>query len=187
MKCTEFVELYSDYHDGIASAGTVARMDQHVEECPRCRKYAHVMNEGVSVLRSVDGLDVPGDFEARLRHRLYHVDEEDTLLSHAHSGATALAVLSIALVLTAVAWSPMLRPAVPQVEVSPLVVSAPPVRQQLRAMTAYPFADGGQAVVQTAGPNDLFGDAHRLLFQYSQLSQRYSRPVVRQVGFGSTR
>ena len=187
MKCTEFVEAFSDYHDGVASIDLTTRMDEHVEACARCRQYRRVMQEGVTVLRAAGPVAVPEDFEARLRHRLYHVDEEETLLSHANSGATAIAVLSIAVVLTAVAWSPLLRPGLPQVEMAPLVVSAPPARQEFRARMAYPFSDGARPAIQTAGSAGLFDDAHRLLFQYSQLSQRYSRPGVRQVGFGSAR
>lgn len=183
MTCREFFQAFSDYHDGVAADEVAAQVESHLESCPRCRKYRRVVAEGVSVLRAGDEVDVPGDFEARLRHRLLHVDEEDTLLSHAHSGATALAVLSIALVLTAVAWSPLLRPDVPQVDMAPLVVSAPRASVQYRALTAFPFAPGSRTSVRPAASAGLFEDAPLLLFEYSRLSQRYRQPVaVRQAG-----
>lgn len=191
MTCSEFFQVFSDYHDGVASDEVTARVEGHLESCGPCRQYQRVMAEGLHVLRASDEVDVPGDFDARLRHRLLHVDEEDSLLSHAHSGATALAVLSIAVVLTAVAWSPLLRPDVPQVDVAPLVVSAPRAPIQYRALTAFPFAQGARVGVRpaaSAASAGLFEDAPMLLFEYSRLSQRYRQPVVvRQAGLEAPR
>ena len=185
MTCKQFFRVFSDYHDGVAPDDVVRRVEAHMSACASCRQYERVVSEGVAVLRGEGDVEVPADFDARLRHRLFHVDEEDALLNHANSGATALAVLSIALVLTAVAWSPMLRPGVPQVELSPLVVSTPPQPTRFRPnVVAFPFPPSAVRPVQSARMAGLWDDAPELLFEYSRLSERYrQRARARQTEF----
>lgn len=184
MDCKAFYRVFSEYHDGAASDDVVRSVEEHLSTCARCREYRRVVDEGVAVLRRGGDVPVPDDFEARLRHRIFMAREEDALLNEANSGATALAVLSIALVLTAVVWSPLLRPGTPQVELAPLVVSTPPAApMRFRALAAYPFG-GGPAPTTADRSEGLFDDAHQLLFEYSRLSQRYrQRALVRQAGF----
>jgi hypothetical protein len=121
------------------------------------------------------------DFRPRLQHRLYHVDEEASLRRHASSGTTALAVAGIAVLLTAVAWSPSLRPSAPVVELAPIVVSSPPPRAVARPLLRFTDLGFQTGRGQVKGSMDLWGDAHALLFQYSRLSQRYrqSAPLQR--------
>ncbi len=183
MNCKEFYRVFSEYHDGVASDDVASSVEAHLTSCASCAAYGRVIAEGVSVLRGQGDVEVTEDFQARLHHRLLHVDEEDALLSHSNSGATAVAVLSIALVLTAVAWSPMLRPGLPQVELSPLVVSAPPPRVRARPVNAF-SVQPGRTSVPVARNAGLWDDAHQLLFEYSRLSQRYrQRALARQAGF----
>jgi hypothetical protein len=128
--------------------------------------------------------DVREDFVPRLQHRLYHVDEEVALRRDASSGTSALAVLGVALVLTAVAWSPTFRQGAPVVELAPIVVSRPPASVRPATFSALstrrPF-DG----VTDAG---LWGDAHAILFEYSRLARRYGQgSVFRQAGLQEDR
>ncbi|MEQ9400686.1 MAG: zf-HC2 domain-containing protein [Longimicrobiales bacterium] len=188
MTCRQFFAAFSDYHDGTATEAEAAAVEAHLDACPACRQYERVVEEGVAVLRAEDDLEVPDDFQARLRHRILLAEEEEALLSDASSGATALSVLGIALILTAVVWSPLLRPGVPQVELSPLVVSTPPAPMRFRATMAFPDEPDAGRSLPSARSAGLFDDAHDLLFRYSRLSQRYrERTLVRQVGYDPDR
>lgn len=182
MTCKDFLRSFSDYRDGLVPEPSLRDVEAHMEACPTCRQYARVVEAGMKVLRSEPPMELAEDFDQRLRHRLYHVDEEVALLGHANSGATALAVLSIALVLTAVAWSPMLRPSAPMVELAPIVVSDPPAPLRLRPARAYPFGPSRTRVPRERA-RGLWDDAHTLLFEYSPISQRYrERTPLRRAG-----
>lgn len=185
MTCERFLEGFTEYRDGVAPEGFRREADAHLEACPDCRHYLHVVERGLEVLRREEALEVPEDFQPRLRHRLYHVDDEVVLHRHVNSGATGLAVLGIALVLTAVAWSPILRPPAPVVELSPIVVSRPPAALRLQPVRA--VLDDGTTGSAWRDP-DLWDDAHSLLFQYSELSQRYrQRALLRRAGLSANR
>jgi len=180
MTCESFLEGFTDYRDGIAPASVRQEAEAHLQGCPDCRRYEAVVERGLEVLRSQRPLTLPEDFRPRLRHRLFHVDDEAALVRHASSGATALSVLGVAVVLSAVAWSPLLNPGSPTVELSPIVVSRPPAPLRLRpaslALDEIPLGGGGSEA-------DLWDDAHALLFQYSPLSQRYrQRALLRRAG-----
>ena len=125
MECKSFLEGFTDYRDGVASESFRTAAEEHLDACPECRRYQRVVERGLQVLKR-ERLEIPDDFRPRLRHRLFHVDDEVALQRHANSGATGFAVLGIAMVLTAAAWSPLLRPPAPTVELSPIVVSRPP-------------------------------------------------------------
>lgn len=177
MTCTEFVEGFSGYYDGTAS-GTFAReAADHLESCPDCRRYRHVMHRGAELLRALPEPEVNEDFAPRLQHRLYHVDEEASLRGHTSSGTTALALIGMAILLAAAAWSPTFRPTTPTVELEPIVVSRPPARTLLRSFGSLPVHFGQQPVRNA----ELWDDASLLLFQHSRLYQRYGTrsPLLR--------
>lgn len=169
MTCTEFVEGFSGYYDGTAPETLIEEAEQHLEGCPTCRRYRHVMARGAALLRALPEPEVVEDFAPRLQHRIYHVDQEASLRSHTSSGTTALAVVGMAVLLAAAAWSPALRSVVPTVELEPIVVSRPPARALLRSFSAFPMHFGRQPVTNAR----LWDDASVLLFQHSRLYQRY--------------
>jgi anti-sigma factor RsiW len=171
MTCSEFVERFTDFLDGEGSEAFHAEAEAHMEACSGCRRYHQVMVQGRAVLRSLPEATVPEDFQPRLQHRLYHVDDEAALSAHAASGATVFTVLGMSMLLTALAWSPTLRPSAPVVEIPPIVVSEPPLR--MRPVNALP-ADA--AILRPAWARrgtDLWDDAQALLYEYSPLQQRY--------------
>jgi anti-sigma factor RsiW len=174
MTCTEFVEGFSDYYDGTASQSDLEAADAHLAACDSCRRYHHVMTKGAELLRALPAPEVNEDFGPRLRHRLYHVDQEAVLRSQSSSGTTALAVVGMALLLSAIAWSPALRSTAPTVELDPIVVSRPPSPMRLRAARLYPvrFSSASPASSLEQG---LWDDAPGLLFHHSRLYQRYGQ------------
>jgi anti-sigma factor RsiW len=180
MTCTEFVERFSDYHDGTATEAQGREIEDHMAGCRSCRRYRDVVARGAALLRSLPEPHVQEDFVPRLQHRLYHVDEEAALHRHTASGTNALAVLGVALVLTAVAWSPTFRQGAPVVELAPIVVNRPPVsRVRPAAFSALSTARSAGAVRDSG----LWDDAHTLLFEYSRLARRYGHGAAfRQAG-----
>lgn len=173
MTCSEYVERFSDIHDGMASEETIRAGEEHLAACPRCRRYRDVLEEGARLLRSLPAPEVREDFVPRLQHRLYHVEEEALLRRHTHSGATAMAVAGMALLLVAVAWAPALRPGVPVVDLPPIVVDDPPASARSRSVASFTAF----AVRTTPAPvqASLWGDARTVLFEYSRLAQRYGQ------------
>jgi anti-sigma factor RsiW len=181
MNCSDFVTRFTDYLDGSVPADEVREMDEHLEGCDSCRRYKTVVEHGASVLRSLPAPELREDFAPRLQHRLYHVQEERVLPDHVASRAPALTVLGIAVVLTAVAWSPLLRSGDPVIELEPIVVDhAPPA--PLRILPA--------SMPGSASVPDLQGRLwdNTRLYEYSPLSRRYEdRMRPRQVGLEAGR
>ena len=181
MTCQSFLQGFSEYRDGVADPAFRRAAEDHLRSCPDCRRYREVVERGLEVLRDTCGPQLLADFEARLRHRLFHVDEEEALHRHVTSAATGFSVLGVALLLSAVAWSPVLWPAEPEVELSPIVVSRAPNPLGLRpAWLAAPPPSGA---ARFAGDAELWDDAHTLLFQHSSLSQHsQQRARLRRTG-----
>src|SRR5690606_17039762 len=109
MNCSDFVARSSDYFDGSAPAEDMGAMEEHLRGCASCTRYKAVYEQGTSLLRDLPEPEIGEDFEPRLRHRLFHVDDRRALIDNSGSAAPALSVLSLAVLLTAVAWSPLLR------------------------------------------------------------------------------
>ena len=180
MTCKEFVERFSDYHDGAATEAQIREAEDHMASCHSCRRYRDVVARGAALLRSLPEPDVREDFVHRLQHRLYHVDEEAALHRHTTSGTNALAVFGVLLILTAVAWSPAFRQGAPVVELAPIVVNRPPVAR-VRPATFSALSTARRT--STFGNSGLWGDAHLLMFEYSRLARRYGHgSAFRQAG-----
>lgn len=184
MTCERFLEGFSEYRDGVATPAFREAAEAHLRSCPDCRHYTRVVERGLEVLRRQGPVEVPDDFRPRLRHRLYHVDDEAALHRHVTSASTGLSVLGIAVLLTALAWSPLLRPRAPVVELAPIVVSRPPA--PLRLQPAFMRA-GDPGPVSRASQADLWTDAHTLLYQYSALSQSSRQRALRRTGLNEDR
>jgi anti-sigma factor RsiW len=178
MNCTEVVARFSEYLDGTASKPDVSAIERHLNECGNCARYHNVMVHGAALLRDLPEPELPEDFEPRLQHRLYHVDDERTLRAHAASGTPAMTVLGIALLLTAIAWSPTIFSGLPVVQLPPIVVDRAPERTPFRPASTVP----GTFSTKTEPDLDDPLWVGQLLYDYSPLSQRYDqRARVRRV------
>ncbi|MEX2466955.1 MAG: zf-HC2 domain-containing protein [Gemmatimonadota bacterium] len=178
MNCTDFVDRSSDYFDGSAPAGERALMDAHLYACDSCRRYKAVYEQGTSLLRSLPEPELGEDFEPRLRHRIFHVDDRRALIDNSGSATPALTVLGLAVLLTVVAWSPLLREEPPVVDLAPIVVD------QVRQPEPASRSAGGyaSAVAFSALDRGLWDDAR--LYEYTRLSKRYAREGgLRRIGF----
>lgn len=170
MNCSDVVNRFTDYLDRNAGASEAAAIERHLERCPSCVRYKAVLERGAGVLRSLPRPELRDDFAPRLQHRLFHVDDERTLVAHAASGAPALTVVGIAILLTAVAWSPSLLSDAPVVELAPIVVDRAPARSSVRPASATP-----PGTFSTTSELDQGLWANTLLYDYTPLSQRYEQ------------
>jgi len=90
------------------------------------------------------------------------------------SATPAMTVLVMAILLTAVAWSPTLGSGVPEVDLPAIVVSGPPLLDPLFESDAAGAMPVSFDVSASSGlfPGGLWSDARRLLFEYSPMSGR---------------
>ena len=172
MNCSEFLTRFTEDLDGPVSAEGASEMESHLRDCASCRRYRRVVEHGSTLLNTLPRPELREDFEPRLRHRLYHVDDERAV-SAAQSGAPAMTVLGIAILLTALAWAPALRGGGSDVQLEPIVVDRAP----RRSAPLRPVAFSPPGTFSSKTPSDL-GDGlwdNTLLYEYSALSQRYSQ------------
>lgn len=170
MNCSDVIHRFTDYLDGITPGSETEAIERHLERCRSCVRYKVVLENGQRVLRSLPEPELRDDFTPRLQHRLYNLDDERALAQHAASGAPALTVVGIALLLTAVAWSPALFSGAPVVELAPIVVDRAPRASASRAASATP-----PGAYSTKAEMDEGLWANTLLYDYTPLSQRYER------------
>lgn len=184
MNCSDFVARFTDYRDRTAPAADRAAMEEHLRRCASCRRYESVVERGAALLRSLPPLELREDFLPRLERRLHGIQEE-LASGRVASRTPAAAVFAVAILLTAVAWAPLLFGRTPVVELEPIVVDRAPA--ELRTVR---LAGIGQPELRLGSEPelDLGLWEHARLYEYSALSRRYDRtPQARQVGLVSGR
>ena len=131
MTCSDFIQGFSDYVDGVAAPEESEAAEAHLEACESCRRYEHTYRRGVSLLRSFSDLTVRDGFEPELERRL----RRDTALAleslgrrPASSGSSMTLVLGMALILVGAAWSPFLFSAGVEVDLRPIRAATPHTR-----------------------------------------------------------
>ena len=154
-----------------------------------------MIEQGSALLRTLPKPKLSENFVPRLRHRLYHVDDQHTLRS-VTSVAMPAALLTVAVVLLIVSWLPVIRDTTPEIALETVVVEQPllQVTRQPSVMSSsssgfviYPFAALSERALSDFR-QELWDEAHALLFEYSPLSQHSrQRGVLRRTGLGQQR
>jgi hypothetical protein len=124
MHCDHFVERYSEFRDGTLVPEQMETCTAHVESCPRCARYDHVMQRGLAILADVPSAESSDDFMPRLRHRLYNVDC-GLVESRRRFGGSAALIGVAAVGLLALFWLPFAANV-------PMEMELPAVSAQLR-------------------------------------------------------
>ena len=71
MRCSDFLELYSDYRDELITDPLEAqRIQQHLRRCSRCMNYDAVVSRGVMALRATSDINPSFPALRRLENRL---------------------------------------------------------------------------------------------------------------------
>ena len=144
--------------------------------CGKCARYQEVVSRSVALLHAMPKAELAESFRPRLQHRLFHLDDGGAVGRPGRGSATpAVTVLGMAILLTAVAWSPMIGGSVPEVELPAIVVSGPPLLDPLLdpdAAGLMPVSSGVPASSDLF-PGGLWSDAKNLLYEYSPMSERY--------------
>jgi anti-sigma factor RsiW len=70
VDCSEFLDRYSDYRDGLLSALQRAAFQAHLTECAACARHDAAVTRGVDLLLKMREIQPSSDFRIRLRRRL---------------------------------------------------------------------------------------------------------------------
>ena len=178
MTCSDFIEGFSEYFDGMAAPERVDAFEAHLERCESCRRYRDVFARGRKLLRSFPEVEIRDDFEPRLRHRIYHLEDGERIDPGSGSATTAATALGMAILLVLAAWSPALLSPEVDVELAPIVVSRPATPPPLRAGPAglrapnLSLVPAGDAVRLGSERPDPWRSPNALLYRYSTLADR---------------
>jgi anti-sigma factor RsiW len=103
--CDEFLARHSDYLDGLLSPVAAARLSAHATACDSCARYDRIVRKGIDLVRELPDVEPSEDFEMRLQHRIFHLEDARVLEPRASGAAAALGV---AAAIALLAWSPLL-------------------------------------------------------------------------------
>jgi hypothetical protein len=71
MRCADFLQIYSDYRDGLlADDGLAFAAEHHLRECPRCARHDLAVRRGVNLLRTEPEIEPSPGFRRTLDRRL---------------------------------------------------------------------------------------------------------------------
>ncbi len=192
MECSEFLSRFSEFYDAPRGAPARKEAEAHMAACGKCARYQEVVSRSVALLHVMPRAELAESFRPRLQHRLFHLDDAGAVARPGRGSATpAVTLLGMAVLLTAVAWSPTIGSGVPEVELPAIVVSGPPMLDPLLdpdAAGLMPVSSGVPAS-SSLFPGGLWSDAKSLLYEYSPMSERYrgqrdpGERVLRRTGF----
>lgn len=192
MSCSEFMDDFSAFVDGVASASVAAAAEAHLASCERCRRYEEIYRRGVRLLRSFPDVAVDDHFrpelEVRLRRDTAAALERLGTRPPASNSPLAL-VLGMAVILVGVAWVPFLLEdrgeEIAQVELEPLVAAyptremagaLPEIRLLDRRTAASPYRRTATSPYRRASltAGGLFEESSSLLREYAPVMRGYA-------------
>lgn len=146
MRCSEFLDRYSDFRDGlIADSALLARLRQHLDRCPRCARHHRAVVHGVGLLRSLGEIEPSERFRNRLAERLLAqvgAARRGGPAVPAGPAALGLVVVGLALLLYEGFLAPRPRQPVPRARAVPVAV----------ANSSVPFVSFQVGPAVSAGP-----------------------------------
>ncbi len=192
MDCSEFLSRFSEFYDAPRGAPVRQEAEAHTAACGKCARYQEVVSRSVALLHAMPRAELAESFRPRLEHRLFHLDDGGAGGRPGRGSATpVVTVLGMAILLTAVAWSPTMGSSVPEVELPAIVVSGPPMLDPPLDPDAAGLMPVSSGVPASSGlfQGGLWSDAKSLLYEYSPMSERYrgqrdsGERVLRRTGF----
>ncbi len=81
MRCSDFLDNYSDFRDGTVENPVLRRLLRaHLEVCRCCARYHEVVERGLAKLRAAEPVEPSRRFRTALRHRLAASAQEPAAL-----------------------------------------------------------------------------------------------------------
>jgi anti-sigma factor RsiW len=68
MSCREFVELVTDYFEGVLSAEDTTRFEEHIAQCFWCGRYLEQMRMTIETVGHIDEESISGEAKDELLH-----------------------------------------------------------------------------------------------------------------------
>jgi anti-sigma factor RsiW len=97
MICTEFLDRYTEFRDGLITAPReLRRFQRHLAQCPACRRYDAALHRGVAALQDAKTIEPSADFRRRLDARLARERTRDAAVP-ARAGLVAAMLVLVAL------------------------------------------------------------------------------------------
>ncbi len=98
MDCTEFLERYSDFRDGLVTAlRERRRFERHLGRCAQCREHDARVRRGVMALQTARTIQPSPDFRRRLEARLSRERAKPALSLRAGIAAALFVAVALAL------------------------------------------------------------------------------------------
>jgi len=124
MTCSEFLESYSDFRDGlIDDPGLARRLSDHMAVCPRCMQYDARVARAATVLRTFSDLEPSPRFRPELVRRL-NCSQPDLDEPVRPAPAGVMVGLMVATAIALVVWTAGDHPAVPDFEIEAATATA---------------------------------------------------------------
>lgn len=165
MNCRDFLARHSEYVDGVIEAAAAESMTAHTRGCTSCARYDRLVRRGGVLVRDLPVVAVSPDFEARMRHRLFHA-RDDMAQRRAGSASAYVAVASVVLALGALGVGSYVMEETPVVEAQVVFAAAPraytPVQSYVFLASATPRAAASrdEGPVSPIGAESLGHDSH---------------------------
>jgi hypothetical protein len=103
--CDDYMASHSEYLDGHVSPIAAAQLRAHADACASCARYDRIVRKGIDLVRDLPDAEPSAEFEMRLQHRIFHMQDAAALRPRPASAASALAIAAAVALL---AWSPLL-------------------------------------------------------------------------------
>ena len=127
MTCSDLLERYTDFRDGLITAPReLRRFERHLAHCAACRRYDTAVRRGVLALQAAGTIEPSRDFRRRLDARL---ERERRAAREVPARAGIAAALFLAATLALVALEGIRHPDVARTPTLPPVPFPKPVVQ----------------------------------------------------------
>lgn len=127
LPCEEFRRRHSEHLDGLLPAHEHSRWASHARSCLPCARYDRAVRRSCELARALPPLSMSEEFDSRLRHRIFHVRDEEHFTRRG-SGSHVAVSLTVAGLMAVLAWTPLLREGADPVELAPVQARAPETR-----------------------------------------------------------
>ena len=127
LTCSQFLDRHTEYRDGYLDEAAEAAMGAHLSGCSSCARYDRVIEQGVSILRSLE-VDAPRPVPVGTAERLALDAELGARTSRGLtvSRSIAAAAVLVAAILAAAASAPgAFLGGPPELDLAPVVATAP--------------------------------------------------------------